>query len=124
MEALEYLHPPNVLDETCSARQVLNLIADKWTVLIIYALNEGTLRSSEIQHMVQGISQKMLIQTLRKLEEDGLVSRKVYPVVPPKVEYSLTPLGRTLIKPLSALCEWAENYMGEVEKARRQLNMR
>lgn len=109
---------PNVLDENCDSRQVLELIADKWTAIIIYRLAQGTKRYSEIQREISGISQKMLTQTLRGLERDGIVERKVYPVVPPKVEYSLTPLGETLIEPLCKLCEWAETHVSEVEAAR------
>lgn len=109
---------PNVLDENCDSRQVLELIADKWTAIIIYRLAQGTKRYSELQREISGISQKMLTQTLRGLERDGIVERKVYPVVPPKVEYSLTPLGETLIEPLCKLCEWAETHVSEVEAAR------
>jgi DNA-binding HxlR family transcriptional regulator len=100
------------------SRQVLDLIADKWTALTICVLSGGTKRYSELEREIEGLSQKMLTQTLRRLERDGLVERKVYPVVPPKVEYSLTPLGETLIGVLGALCEWAEEHLGEVEASR------
>jgi len=96
---------PNVLDHACPSQQALALIADKWTALVIYALSSGTLRFSELQRTVGGISQKMLTQVLRGLERDGLVLRVVFPEVPPRTEYTLTPLGRTLTKPLGALCE-------------------
>lgn len=109
---------PNVLDENCPSRQVLELIADKWTAIIIYRLAQGIKRYSDLQREIKGISQKMLTQTLRRLERDGIVERKVYPVVPPRVEYSLTPLGETLTEPLCKLCEWAETHLGEVEAAR------
>jgi DNA-binding HxlR family transcriptional regulator len=102
----------------CGSREVLDRIADRWTALIIYALSRGTLRYSELQRKIAGVSQKMLTQTLRSLERDGLVERKVYPVVPPKVEYSLTPLGRTLIEPLRAICRWAEQHLSELQAAR------
>lgn len=115
---VRYSPKPNVLDENCDSRQVLELIADKWTAIIIYRLAQGTKRYSELQREISGISQKMLTQTLRSLERDGIVERKVYPVVPPKVEYSLTPLGETLIEPLCKLCEWAETHVSEVEVAR------
>jgi len=104
----------DVMNAQCPSRKVLDRIADKWTALIIYALSERTHRYTELQHRIGGISQKMLTQTLRSLEDDGLVERKVYPVVPPMVEYSLTPLGRTLIEPLSAVRVWAEKYLPQL----------
>jgi DNA-binding HxlR family transcriptional regulator len=100
------------------AREVLDLIADKWTALVVYVLAGGTKRHGELRREIEGISQKMLTQTLRHLERDGLVERKVYPVVPPMVEYSLTPLGKTLIGPLCAVCHWAEEHLAEVDAAR------
>jgi DNA-binding HxlR family transcriptional regulator len=109
---------PNVLSGVCPTRKVLDLIADKWTVLVIYLLSSGTKRYGELQRAIQGISQKMLTQTLRKLEEDGLVKRTVFPEVPPRTEYELTPLGQTLREPLGSLCAWAQDHMAEVEKAR------
>lgn len=110
--------PANVYDQECAARHTLDVIADKWTVLIVYALANGTKRYSEIQRMIEGVTHKMLTQTLRRLETDGIINRVIYPVVPPRVEYTLTPLGETLIKPLSALCAWAEENYHEVEKSR------
>ncbi len=110
---------PNVLSPVCPTRLVLDLIADKWTTLVIYLLSQGTRRYGELQREVGGISQKMLTQTLRKLEEDGLVRRVVYPEVPPRTEYSLTDLGATLKEPLGALCRWAEVHLPDVEKARK-----
>src|SRR5258706_1070806 len=98
---------PNVFDPNCGSRQVLDLLADKWSMLAIYALANGTRRYNELQRMIGGVSQKMLTQTLRDLERDGIVARTVYPVIPPKVEYALTPLGVTLIEPLSAICKWS-----------------
>lgn len=109
---------PNVLSSQCPTRRVLDLIADKWTTLVIYLLAGGTKRYGELQREIQGISQKMLTQTLRQLEEDGLVKRTVFPEVPPRTEYELTPLGRTLQEPLSSLCRWAAEHLGEVEAAR------
>src|SRR6059058_6197215 len=101
--------PASVMDAQCPSRLVLDRIADKWTALIIQLLSKKTMRYAELQREIGGISQKMLTQTLRSLERDGLVDRKVYPVVPPKVEYSLSRLGRTLIEPLRGLCRWSEN---------------
>jgi len=112
------LPKPSVCDADCPSRQVLDLIADKWTAIIIYRLSQGTKRYSELQREINGISQKMLTQTLRGLERDGIVERKVYAVIPPMVEYSLTPLGETLIEPLCKLCKWAETHIPEVEAAR------
>src|SRR5947208_13356818 len=109
----------DVMNEKCPSREVLDRIADKWTALIILALSEaGTMRYGELQRRIGGISQKMLTQTLRSLEDDGLVKRDVYPVVPPMVEYSLTPLGRTLTEPLEAICHWAEKHLPQLEAAR------
>src|ERR1700681_1668310 len=98
----------SVMDAQCPSRLVLDRIADKWTALIIQILAQGTMRYAALQREIGGISQKMLTQTLRNLERDGLVQRTVHPVVPPKVEYALTPLGRSLKKPLQAICCWAE----------------
>jgi len=109
---------PNVFDPNCGSRRVLNLIADRWTALVIYALDHETRRYSELEKMIGGISQKMLTQTLRRLERDGIVARTVYPVVPPHVEYALTPLGTTLIAALRLLCQWAQENLGAVEAAR------
>jgi DNA-binding HxlR family transcriptional regulator len=108
---------PNVLDPNCGSRQVLALIADRWTAIVIYALARGTMRFGQLQREI-GLSQKVLTDTLRAMEREGLVHRKVYAVVPPKVEYSLTELGASLIEPLSALCRWAERHLGEVQAAR------
>ena len=109
---------PSVMDAQCPSRLVLDRIADKWTALIIQILGRGTMRYAALQREIGGISQKMLTQTLRTLERDGLVQRKVHPVVPPKVEYSLTKLGRTLIEPLHALCRWSEKHLAELQANR------
>jgi DNA-binding HxlR family transcriptional regulator len=106
---------PNVFDAQCGSRQVLNLIGDRWTMLVLYALRHDARRYGEL--LIGGISQKMLTQVLRKLERDGIVARKVYPVVPPHVEYRLTPLGKTLLRPLSAICRWAEEHLSEIAEA-------
>ena len=112
--------PPSVLEPQCPSRLVLDRIADKWTALIIQILAQGTMRYGALYRAIGGISEKMLTQTLRSLERDGLVQRKVYPVVPPKVEYSLTRLGRTLIEPLHTLCRWSEKHLAELEANRAQ----
>ena len=108
----------SVMNAHCLSRVVLSRIADKWTALIIHVLATGTRRYAELQREIGGISQKMLTQTLRSLERDGLVSRKVHPVVPPKVEYALTSLGRTLIEPLNAICHWSEKHLPQLEANR------
>lgn len=110
----------DVLDANCPSRVVLDRIADKWTALVIRALREKTLRYSELHRRIGGVSQKMLTQTLRDLERDGLLARRVHPVVPPKVEYSLTKLGRSLEAPLDEICRWAERHLAEMLEARRR----
>jgi DNA-binding HxlR family transcriptional regulator len=107
----------NVYDPACPTRRALDRMADKWTVLIVLALAPGTKRFTALRREIGGVSQKMLTQTLRSLERDGLVARRPYPTVPPRVEYSLTPLGRTLIEPLAAIRAWAETYIEAVQAA-------
>ena len=109
---------PDVFNANCDSRQVLDLIADRWSMLVIYALRNQSRRHGDLKRRIGGISQKMLTQTLRSLERDGLVRRSVYDVVPPRVEYALTPLGQTLLEPLRAICRWAENHLPQVESAR------
>ena len=104
--------------------RVIDSISGKWTVLVVYLLSEKTIRYGQIQRLVLGISQKVLTQTLRHLERDGIVKRKVYPVVPPQVEYSLTPLGKTVVDHLSGLCLWAKEHYPEVKQARIQYDNR
>src|SRR5881628_1247043 len=113
---------PSVLEPQCPSRLVLDRIADKWTALVIQILARGTMRYAQLQRQIGGISQKMLTQTLRSLERDGLVRRTIYAVVPPKVEYALTPLGRTLIEPLQAICKWSEKHLSELEANRAKAN--
>src|SRR5579883_2229870 len=108
----------NLLDSHPYLRQTLDLVADKWVVAVVYVLTHGTKRYGELQREVGDISQRMLTRTLRDLERNGLIDRKVYPVIPPMVEYSLTPLGRTLSEVLKSFCEWATVHFQEVEIAR------
>lgn len=110
--------PPDVFNPNCDSRQVLSLLADRWSMLIIYAVSRGARRHGELKRMVGGISQKMLTQTLRSLERNGIVRRRVFAVVPPRVEYTLTPLGRTLLTPLRSICRWAESHLPQVRTAR------
>ena len=114
----------DVYNERCPTRLVLDRIADKWTVLIIGALDEKTKRFGELRREIGGVSQKMLTQTLRGLERDGIVARKVYASVPPKVEYSLTELGRTLVGILEAIAHWSENNIDDVLRARKHYDTR
>ncbi len=112
-------NPPwDVFNDLCPTRQVLDRIADKWSVLIIRRLSDGTLRFSQLRRVINGISQKALTTTLRGLERDGIVSRRLYASVPPRVEYSLTELGRSLVRLVSGICAWAEGHIEEVLAAR------
>jgi DNA-binding HxlR family transcriptional regulator len=111
--------PPDVLSATCPSRAALALIADKWTVLVAHTLAAGPRRHSELRARIGGISQKMLTRTLRELERSGLVERRVYAEVPPRVEYSLTALGRSLREPVVALTEWAQANALPVYQAQR-----
>jgi len=100
-------------------RDIIGQVADKWTMLILEALEEhGTLRFTQVGRHVGGISQKMLTQTLRQMECDGLVTRTVHPVIPPHVDYSLTELGRSLGSAFCGVWIWAETHHEEIEKAR------
>ena len=98
----------------CPTRRILDRIGDRWTVLVIGVLGHGEVRFSELRRRVEGISQKMLTQTLRGLERDGLVRRTVHPEVPVRVEYALTEAGRTLQEPLLALERWSIEHLGDV----------
>ena len=115
---LETTPPWNVFDSNCPTRQVLDCIANKWTVLIIRRLADGTLRFAQLRRAVDGISQKVLTNTLRDLERDGIVTRRIYATVPPKVEYSLTNLGRSLCNLVEGICTWAEANIEQVQSAR------
>ncbi len=110
---------PALLDAHPYLRQTLDLVADKWVVAVLYILSHGTKRYGELQREIGDISQRMLTRTLRDLERNGLIDRKVYPVVPPMVEYSLTPLGKTLNQVLKSLCEWSTENFQHVESARK-----
>ena len=111
-------------DRACPSRLLLDRIGDKWSVLVITILGEGPHRFSQLRTRIDGISQKMLTQTLRALERDGMVSRTVYPEIPPRVEYELTPSGRSLTIPLQALTEWAVAHMPDVVRAQRRYDER
>lgn len=111
--------PADCYSAKCPTRQVLDHIAGKWTVLIVDALMaQGTMRYTDLSRRIGGVSQKMLTQTLRSLESDGFLTRTVHPTIPPRVEYELTELGRSLAQPISALRHWAELHINEIERAR------
>jgi DNA-binding HxlR family transcriptional regulator len=105
--------------QACPAvREVLNRVGDKWSVQIVALLGEGPMRFSELRRSIEGISQRMLTLTLRGLERDGLVTRTVFPEIPPRVEYELTRLGNTLLEPIQGLAEWAAQYRTSIHEAR------
>jgi DNA-binding HxlR family transcriptional regulator len=107
-------------DEHEKRRDILGVVYGKWTVKVVVALSDGMRRHGELQRELGDVTPKALTATLRQLEYDGLVQRTVYPVVPPKVEYSLTALGRTLFDELANLCKWAEEHQSDVEVARKR----
>jgi DNA-binding HxlR family transcriptional regulator len=102
----------------CPTRQLLDSVSDKWVGLVLCALGEGAKRHSELARRIAGVSQKMLTQTLRTLERDGLITRTVTPSVPVRVDYQLTPLGHTLVPVMVAIKDWAEARMDQVNTAR------
>jgi len=110
--------PADVYSAKCPTRQVLDHIAGKWTILVVDALLEGTMRYTALSRRIEGVSQKMLTQTLRGLEADGFVTRTVHPTIPPRVDYDLTELGRSLAEPITALREWTETHVNDIERAR------
>jgi DNA-binding HxlR family transcriptional regulator len=108
----------------CPSRELLNRLSDKWVSLVLVALSPGSLRFSELQRRIDGVSQKMLTQTLRTLQRDGLVSRTVTPSVPIRTDYDLTELGRTLLPIMAAIKVWAEVNIKKVESAREYYDAR
>ncbi len=114
----------DVFQSDCSTRLVLDRVGDKWTVLVVSALAAQTLRFTELRNRISGVAPKVLTQTLRALERDGVLRRRVYAEVPPRVEYSLTPLGRSLIEPITAVQDWAEGHVSSVIAARERYDRR
>jgi DNA-binding HxlR family transcriptional regulator len=102
----------------CRAREVLDRVGDKWSLYVILNLSDGTRRFTELRRSIDGISQRMLTVTLKGLERDGIVCRTMYPVMPPHVDYTLTPVGRTLIDAVGALFAWAEDHLTDIDAAR------
>jgi DNA-binding HxlR family transcriptional regulator len=113
------LHVP----EDCRAvSEVLSRVGDKWTVLVVSTLGDGTKRFNELRRALGSISQRMLTLTLRALERDGLVTRTVFPTVPPRVDYELTALGRSLLEPVSGLGLWARRHRPDIQEARQRFD--
>jgi DNA-binding HxlR family transcriptional regulator len=110
---------PNVFSAQCPSRRIMTVLAEKWTLLVVSQLANGPMRTAEIRRSVDGVSEKMLIQTLRKLEAFGLVSRRSYPELPPRVEYRLTPLGRSLARLAGLFGRWVERNVTGLLKAER-----
>ena len=114
---------PETHTENCAPRRVLELFNSKWTSMLLHALHAlhgGTCRTGELQRSLPGISKKMLTQTLRAMEADGLVSRRVFEVVPPRVEYSLTPLGREFVEPIELLYAWGAAHAEALDRLGRK----
>ncbi len=105
------LRDPDVFSGRCPSRMALSAVADKWLVLVVHALQHGTARHGELMRQIDGVSQPALTRTLRQMEAAGLVTRTVYPEVPPRVEYALTERGQSLAGPVTALADWAEANM-------------
>ncbi len=102
----------------CRAREVLDRVGDKWSVYVIHRLGDGSVRFNDLRRGIDGISQRMLTVTLRGLERDGIVHRTVHPVIPARVDYALTPMGRTLLATVGSLMEWAGAHMTDIDAAR------
>ena len=111
-------------DANCPSRDILDLIGDRWSLLILLVIAQGHHRNGELKRRVGGISQKMLTQTLRQMERDGLATRTVHPVVPPRVDYALTPLGNSLSAAFCGVWIWAEKHLDTVEQARHRFDTR
>jgi DNA-binding HxlR family transcriptional regulator len=108
----------HVRSECIAVREVLNRVGDKWSVLVVVLLGYGTKRFSELRRMIEGISQRMLTLTLKGLERDGLITRTLYPIIPPRVDYQLTKLGRSLLLPITELETWARKNRQHIQDAR------
>jgi DNA-binding HxlR family transcriptional regulator len=117
--------PPHPLHQDCQkVSQILARIGEKWSMLVVMLLRDGPRRFNDIKRNTAGISQQMLTRTLRGLERDGIVTRRIFPTSPPQVEYSLTALGRSMSEPVSAFGEWVQAHLGEIDAARRRFDER
>lgn len=112
----------NVFDRGCPSRAVLEVLAEKWALLVVHTLADSSARTSQLRRRISGISEKMLIQTLRRLERNGFVVRRAYPEVPPRVEYSLTALGASLSEPITTLDRWVESHLQDIADAQREFD--
>ncbi len=110
--------------KSCRAREVLQRVGDKWSMLVIDLLGQGTMRFTELHRAIDGITARMLTVTLRGLERDGIVTRTIHPVIPPRVEYALTPMGRTLLDTVGQLVAWADTHLDEIDAARASYDAR
>jgi DNA-binding HxlR family transcriptional regulator len=113
----------DLFDPDCPTRVILDRIGDKWTVLVVLLLSNGPLRFTELRDAIGRVAPKVLTQTLRRLERDGLLTREVFAEVPPRVEYTLTPMGRSLISPISAVTEWAETHVPAISQAQQHYDL-
>ncbi len=116
MKRTDPIPKPGEVD--CPVREILDRVGDKWSTLVITNLVEGTLRFSELKRRISGISQRMLTETVRSLERDGVLRRTIYPSIPPKVEYSLTPLGKSLVPLVLSLVNWAVEHRSQIRRSR------
>ncbi len=110
-------------DRALQSRDAIDLLSNKWRITVMHILRDGPLRTSEIQDAISEVSPKVLTQTLRGMERDGLIDRRIFTVVPPRVEYALTSMGRSLIKPLQDLCHWAKAHVAERDQARSKFDL-
>lgn len=122
--ARSQIRKPDISDKQCSYRRVLEVISSKWTVLVIAALAKGTMRYGDLRRRIEGISQKMLTQTLRQLERDGLVKRQIIDTVPPSVEYELTSIGESVMLHLQQMKIWVNEYYPLIEQSRQEYDQK
>ena len=115
---------PDIYNPDCPSRIVLDRLSDKWTALIVLVLRDGPLRFSQLRTRVGGVAPKVLTETLRRLERDGIIDRTAYAEVPPRVEYELTALGYSLAEPITAITSWAEEHMRHISRARARYDRR
>jgi DNA-binding HxlR family transcriptional regulator len=115
--------PLSFRDRALQSQDAIDLLSNKWRITILHVLRDGRLRTSELQGAITEISPKVLTQTLRGMERDGLINRYIFNVVPPRVEYALTDMGRSLIKPLQDLCHWAKAHVAERDAARKKFDL-
>ena len=125
-DASNMIHvPPNpgLKSRALQSRDAIELLADKWRIAIIHLLRDGALRTRELQNAIEEVSPKMLTQTLRGMERDGILIRTVHPATPPHVEYELTKMGLSIIPPIQELCHWAKAHIGERDAARARFDL-